>query len=53
MECLNTQFAEVVCKHNESFEQLESDLAITKNWDIEFCHLVGSQDRIIVEVSHI
>ena len=53
MECLNTQFAEVACKHNESFEQLESDLAITKNWDIEFCHLVGSQDRIIVEVSHI
>ena len=53
MECLNTQFAEVVCKHNESFEQLEFDLAITKNWDIEFCHLVGSQDRIIVEVSHI
>ena len=53
MECLYVQFAEVAYKHNESFEQLECDLAITKNWDIESCHLVGSQDPIIVEVSHI
>ena len=51
MECSNTQFPDEARKLNESFEQLESDLVITKNRDIESCHRVGSQRRIIAEVS--
>ena len=30
MECLAAEFSEEVCKLNESFQQLKSDLAITK-----------------------
>ena len=31
MESSDTKFAEELCKLNESFQQLKSDLAITKN----------------------
>ena len=45
MESSDAKFAEEVCKLNESFQQLKSDLAITKNVNSQLNNCFVNMER--------